>query len=101
MPVDRPRRVGQLLITTDLLLSWIRDGVPGYLPIANHLPEDAFLAGAHTPAVGAIGLVITSAEFPDHYPEADRADIDLKSIPILAPVHMKPAHLYDCPLSLN
>jgi len=99
--MPRVRRAAQLLIPSEMLSAWLREGVAGFIPTDGHLPDDAILVGAHTPRIGIIGLVFTSEHFPDHYPDEDQDGVKLAELPVLSPITMKPAHLYDCPLSLN
>jgi hypothetical protein len=97
-----PLRVGQLLIQGDLLTGWLRDGVAGFLPRANHLPVDVRLLGAYTFdwANGVIALVFASEHFPAEWPEPSPFLV-LPELPLIKPVFMTGARLYDIPFSLN
>lgn len=88
-----PRRLKQLPISTDLLTSWLVDGTPGFLPVAGHLPPDVRIVEARVHDQQWVILILESDEFPP-VPEGGQ-------IPLADPVQMRPAHLYDCPLSLN
>jgi hypothetical protein len=99
-PATRTRRLAQLLITTDLLEWWLKQGAHGFVPTRHHLPDDARLCGAYTYSEGIIALVFASEEFPDHFP-ADEPGVKPAGLPVLEPIDMRPRHFFDIPLSLN
>jgi hypothetical protein len=76
-------RYAQLLVSDDLIGSWLLQGTPHAVIVANHLPDDARLAGAYTAHPGIIGLIFESAAFPEAGPGSDAAMLPLLPSPVL------------------
>jgi len=64
-------RVGRLTISGDLLLTWLKDGCTGSVPVQNHLPADVRLIQVMPAPIGYGGVTdicldLESESFAEH-----------------------------------
>jgi hypothetical protein len=79
-----PRRLTQLPITTDLLVTWLGDGILGYLQVSGNLPTDRPKPGLPRSVDTAQGLSVSSSVRTVSMSEVMRSSPKSKRMPAAA-----------------